>query len=407
MIRKIFSSELGKGASILFISMMVFNFLNFLFHFSMGRFLGPKDYGILAVLMSFIYIFNVPVEAIQNIITKYTSKFNAKKEEGKINYLMFKSMKKSFKIALFIFSLSILFAFFLSYYLSINFWLIVFTNIFIFSSFFVPIIRGVLQGKKEFVSLGLNMILESFFKLVFAISFVLFGFRVFGAMVGVLFGILASIIFGLNSNKKILYVKEEKAAFNAMYQKSVPYFFSILIILLIFNLDVILAKRFFPDEIAGQYAVLSILGKMFYFGTLAISKAMFPLTSETYEKKGDCKGLFVKSLLIVIGLSLIGILIYGLFPTWVVGILYGKQYLEIAPYLVYSALALSFLSLANLVLIYGLSTKGLKNYYYLSIFLVIEIIFLYMYHSSIKEYILAFMVSNIVMFIGSFFFLKR
>ena len=94
MIKKFFKSELGKGSLILFITMNLFNFFNFLFHFSMGRLLGPSDYGILAALMSLIYIYNVPVEAIQNIISRYTSTFNLKKEEGKTKFLVNKSLKK-------------------------------------------------------------------------------------------------------------------------------------------------------------------------------------------------------------------------------------------------------------------------------------------------------------------------
>ena len=89
MIKKLLSSELGKGAFILLISMSIVNILNFFFHFSMGRMLGPEDYRILAVLMSLIYIYNVPTEAIQNIISRYTSKFNLHNELGKIKFLVF------------------------------------------------------------------------------------------------------------------------------------------------------------------------------------------------------------------------------------------------------------------------------------------------------------------------------
>ena len=78
MFKKSLSSGLGKGAIILFITLNIFNFLNYLFHFVMGRMLGPEDYGVLAVLMSIMLIYNIPTEAIQNLISRYTSKFNFK-----------------------------------------------------------------------------------------------------------------------------------------------------------------------------------------------------------------------------------------------------------------------------------------------------------------------------------------
>lgn len=150
-----------------------------------------------------------------------------------------------------------------------------------------------------------------------------------------------------------------------------------------------------------------MIGKIIYFGTVAISKAMFPITSEQQEKKERHYPTFIKSLFILIFLCGIVTLLYYLFPKLIIRVLYGSQYLSIAPFLVYSGLALSFLSLGNLVLIYGLCTRGLKNPYFLFIFLIIEIIFLYIFKNNLKEYILAFMFSNIIMFIGSFFFLKK
>ena len=87
-IKKSINSELGKGTIVLFVMMNIYFFFNFLFHFAMGRILGPTDYGTFAVLMSFIYIYSIPSEAIQNLISSYVSKLNVKGEEGKIKYLM-------------------------------------------------------------------------------------------------------------------------------------------------------------------------------------------------------------------------------------------------------------------------------------------------------------------------------
>jgi len=407
MIKKIFSNELGRGAFVLFSTMILFNFLNFLFHFSMGRLLGPVNYGVLAVLMSIVYIFGVPAEAIQNLISNYTSKFNIKKENNKIKFLMFKSLKMGFKIALLLFLISIILAIFISKFLEINFWLILLTNVLLVSSLTLPIIRGVLQGRKRFLYLGENLIIESVLKLIFSISLVLFGFKIFGAMVGVLLGVFSAIVFAFYFNKDIIKEKEKPISFDGIYLKSIPYFIAMFVIFLALGLDIILARRFFSPGLAGQYSVLSMLGKIIFFGTVAISKVMFPLTSEKHDMNEDSYGLFKKSFLLVFFLCSIAILIYGLFPKLVISILYGRQYIEMSSYLVYSAIALSFLSLSNLVLIYGLSTKGLRSPWFLPIFLVTEIILLYSFNNNIQEYILAFMVSNIIMFIGSLFFLKR
>ena len=407
MVKKFLSSEFGKGAIILLITLNLFNMLNFVFHFAMGRLLGPEGYGVLAVLMSIMYIYGVPSEAIQNIVSNYTSKFNLKKQNKKIKYFMFRALKKGFVTSFIIFLILTIIGIFLAKFLNINFWLIFLTNIFIFSSFSNPITKGVLQGRKKFTKLGVNFIIESTLKLVFSVSLVIFGWKVFGAIIGVLMGIFAGLIFSFYFNKDILKEKEKKTSFDGIYIQSIPYFISMLVILIAFSMDIILAKRFFSPEIAGQYSVLSMLGKIIFFGTLAISKAMFPLTTEKFENRVDTFKIFKKSFLIVTLLSLVVVLFYYFIPKTIIGILYGKQYIGMAPYLAYSGIALSFLSLSNLILLYGLSINKIKKSSYLFLFLIFEAILFLFFHSNIQEYILAFMISNIVMFIGTLFFLNK
>ena len=84
MLEKIKKDGLIRGSLVMFIMIGIFNVLNYVFQMSMARLLGPADYGILAVLMSIVYIFGIPSEAIQTVITRYTSKLGIKKENGKI-----------------------------------------------------------------------------------------------------------------------------------------------------------------------------------------------------------------------------------------------------------------------------------------------------------------------------------
>lgn len=407
MLKRFLSSELVKGATILFVMMNIFNLLNFLFQFIMARLLGPAGYGTLAVLISMIYVYGVPTEAIQNIVSRHTSKFNLKKEYGKIKFFMFRSLKKSFVIAGLIFIVATIFSIFLTRFLKIDFWLIFITNLFIFLAFFNPILKGVLQGRKKFKLLGMSLILDAGLKLIFSIFLVLIGMKVFGAILGILLGVFGGLIFGLYFNREIVHAEKKEASFKKIYSESTPYFISMLVILLVLSLDIILAKRFFSPEVTGQYAVLSMLGKVIFLGTIAISKAMFPLTSENHENKKSSKKLLEKSFIIVLGISVVIIIAYFLFPELIVSISYGSQYLDVAPLIVYSGIALSFLSLSNLLLVYGLSTNKLKKSYYLFIFLIVEIVLFSLFHDTLLEYILAFMASNIIMFIGSFFFIKK
>ena len=407
ILQKVFPSELARGTFILFMTMNASNVLNFLFHFFMGRALEPEGYGVLAVLMSFIYIYSVPNEAIQNLISRYTSKLNLRKNYGKIKFLMLKALRRSFYVSAIIFGVATVLTLFLSRILGINFWLIFLINITIFFAFSIPIVRGVLQGTKKFSRLGNSMVIESGLKLFFSISLVIFGLKVFGAVMGILISLFAALIFSLYFNKEVLREEKENATFKEIYVTSIPYFTIMLAIFLFFSLDIIFAKVYFSSEMAGKYAVLSMLGKAIFLATFAVSKAMFPLASEQKDKKEDSSKLFKKSLLIIVSLCAAIIILYAFIPKIVISILYGKEYIEMYPYLVYSGLAFSFLSLSNLILVYGLSINKLRKIHYLFLFLILEVVLFSLFHNTILEYIFSFMVSNIIMFIGSLFFLKK
>ncbi|VVB80300.1 Polysaccharide biosynthesis protein [uncultured archaeon] len=400
-------SELKRGAIILFITINLFNFLNFLFHFVMGRMLSPAEYGTLAVLMSITYIYSIPSEAIQNLISRYTTTFNIKKEEGKVKFLMNKAIKKSLKVSLILFIIFGLFSIFLSYFIGVDFWLIVLSNVIIFGAFIGPVLRGVLQGRKKFSLLGMSLVIESSVKMILAMVLVAIGLKVYGAILGVVLGVFLGMFFAFYFNKDINEKKEEKERFEGIYSTSSKYFASMLFIFIIFSLDIILAKRFFSPEVAGQYAVLSMLGKMIFLGTAAFGKAMFPISSENTDKNQSSKKLFIKTSLLVGICCLIAVAVYGLYPELVIKLLYGNQYLAIAPYLIYSGIALSLMAFTNLVLLYGLSTGKIKNTYYLGIILLIVLGILYFFSSSVEVYIKGFLISNIIMFIGVIlFFIK-
>lgn len=407
MFKKFLSSELGKGAIILFIMMNITNFLNFVFHFAMGRLLGPQDYGVLAVLMSFMYIYGIPVESIQNLVSRYTTKLNLNKEHGKMKCLIIKSLKKGFISSLGVFIILIPISFLLSKFLEINFWLIILANVFIFSAFSSPITRGVLQGRKKFELFGWSLVLESIIKITLGLFFVFIGWKVFGAVMGVLIGVSIGILISIYFSKDLFKIKKENVQFSKIYSDGVPYFITTIVILIVFSLDIILAKRFFSPDIAGKYAVLSMLGKMVFFATNSIGKAMFPLTSEKFDSGQDSKKIFWKSILMIVILCVGAVFVFAVIPKLIILILYGPQYIDVSSYLVYSGIAFSFLALSNLILMYGLSTSKLRNSGALFLFLIIEVSLLFVFHNDLLEYLVAFMFSNIVMFIGSLFLVKK
>lgn len=404
---RIVGDELIKGSFILFVMINVFNLFNYIFHFSMARLLGPEEYGILAVLFSFLYIFSIPTESIQNIITSYTSRLNAKNEYGKIKCLFLKSIKKSIILSILIFILYLPIAYLISPLIKVDFLLLAITGLFIFLFTSTPITRGVIQGQKKFILLGMNMISEGFLKVVLGISAVLIGWKVYGAIFAVILACVFALIFGVFSIRGLLKGRNEEAGFEGIYNYSIPYFFTAICITLMYSLDVIFAKRFFSEETAGIYAVISMLGKMIFFGTLAVGKAMLPLTSEKHESGEKTGFLLAKSLKIIGLISILALFFYLLFPKLIIAILFGSKYLSGSNILFFVGLSFTFLSFTNIIMLYKVSTKKIRNTPFFLIFVLIEITLFIFFHSTLLQFSLSFLFSSLIFFLASLFLLIK
>jgi O-antigen/teichoic acid export membrane protein len=373
----------------------------------MARMLGPAEYGVLAVLMSLIYFIAIPSESIQTLISKYTSKLSAKSNYRGIKYLLAKMLKKGTRITILIFLLMIPFFYFYSYFLNIDFYLVLLTGTMIFSVFLLPTTRGVMQGMKKFNSLGINMVLEAILKLIIAVILIALGIKTYGAVIGIIGGSIIAFVFSLIPLRKILSTNEEKIDSTKIYEQSTPIFFALIAILLMQSIDVIIAKRVFSPDIAGQYAVANLMGKIIFFGTVAISKTMLPLTSERFETGISTRRLFFKALGIVSVLCLIALILFAFFPQLIVEILFGEEYLQSASIVLNMGIAFSFISLANLVLIYGVSINKKIKVQYLIIVLVAQIILLTLSSFSLYYYSISMAFSGLLLFISSIIIIKK
>ena len=272
-----FNKSLLSGSFILLISFNIFAVLNFIFQFSMARLLTIIEYGILATLFSIIYILSIFTESIQTILTKYSA---GVLEEGKLKNLFLKSIKKTISLSTLFFIAYAIISILLSKILKIPYFVLIAIGLFVFIAFTIAVSRGIMQGKKMFASLGFNMVLESTVKLILAVLLVLAGWKIYGAIVGILIGGATALIISLFPLRKILREKEGKADTDRIYNYAGPVFFITLIIVIFYSIDIIIARIFLSEELVGYYAIASILAKaillLFHFYNVLMPKIAPP-----------------------------------------------------------------------------------------------------------------------------------
>ncbi len=392
------NKSLVKGSIILLIAYNIYNALNFFFHFAMVRLLSIIEYGVLASLYSIIYVLAVFTESIQTVITKYTSNENNK---GKLKNILKRGLKKSFFVAISMFIFYLLIAVPLSSLLRIDYSLMILNGMMIILAFITPVSRGLLQGKKKFGSLGINMIMEAVVKFVLAITLVLLGLSVFGAIIGTIIGVTVALCLSFLSIRDILKSREEKAETEGIYSYTKPAFLITLAILAFYSIDIIIAKIFFPDETAGFYAIASILAKTIFFGTQPISRAMFPLSAENNKDEKSSSNVFFNALVIFCLGVIAALAVFYFFPNFIIKIFSGKDIQESASILFYLGTAISLISLSNLILLHKLSLRKTKGCYFLFIFIILEIVLLSIFSNNLFQFSIAFITASAAFLWGS------
>jgi O-antigen/teichoic acid export membrane protein len=399
---KNFSKGLFGGSVILLITMNLFNALNYFFQFVMVRMLGAINYGILAALLAIIYVFNVFGETIQIVMAKYTA---GERETGKLKNALRRATKKSLNISFILFLIYLVVAIFLSKFLKIEYSLLFLVGLILITVFLLPINRGILQGMKKFNAFGFNMILEAVVKLGLAILLVFIGWKVYGAITGLIVGGLVAFLFSFLSLKKILKSKEETTDTKEIYKYSLPMLVVMFVIVAFYSMDVILAKAFFSETVAGQYAIASILSRIILFGTFPISRAMFPISSEVSGNSKSSRKILYRSLLILSFGVMVALAIMGLFPEFMVRIFSGENYPAASGILFNLSIAMSLMSFSNLILLYNLSIGKTKNYGFMFLFLIMEVFLLSIFHSNLVEYSITLIFLNMLFLFGSIFLL--
>ncbi|MEK6825869.1 MAG: oligosaccharide flippase family protein [Nanoarchaeota archaeon] len=381
-----------RGSIILLVTFGIFNILNYIFHFTMLHLLTVAEYGVVATLFSFIYIFGIFTESIQTVVTKYTSN---EKNEGKLKNIIKRASRRAFFVSFLFFSAYLLISLVLSPLLKIPYGLLAVTGIIIFTSFLLPITRGVMQGRQRFTALGRSMVLESVVKLALGILLVYGGWKVYGAMIASVLGVVLALVFSFFDReiRTIFASKEKTAPTPQIWKYSLPVFILTFTVLAFYSIDVFIAKVVFDADTAGYYALAAIIAKTIFFLTYPIGKAMFPLSAEGSGKKNP--GTFKHAIILLLLCIVAALLFIYFFPELLIWISSGKSAPLSISILFILSIGTSALALSNMTILYKLSQGNVRGYGFALAFLALEILLLLLFSANIQQFALAFLTANV------------
>lgn len=266
--------------------------------------------------------------------------------------------------------------------------------------FVMSVGRGKLQGDLHFGRFAITYQIEMWARLIVGIGMVI----LFGTVWGVVIGLLASIGCGFiytnlaqkTSKTTEIHIKSF-GRFGTFFGATLLYELSQIIIN---NSDVLLVKHYFTTQEAGLYAALALIGRVVYFGTWSVVMVLFPKVIEQQKKGFPTHQLLAKSFVIV---ALIATLIVAgclAFPEWIVGTLFGKNYLSIGDYLWQYASATALFACANVWVYYHLSLDR-KTPIVLSLLAgILQFVLLYIKHGNFGDVIQGQCIAMLFLFLS-------
>ena len=364
--------------------------MGYLYHLFMGRLLAPAEYAIVASLLSLFIIISVPANTIQTVVMRYTAQYQAQRNIQGINWLERFLGLRMFWAGCVVAAVFLALSPWISRFLNIGsvYPVAIVGLVFIFS-FLSPVYRGILQGLQKFKDVCWSLIGEALVKLGAAVALVWLGFQAGGAVAAVVLGVVAGLLIAWQLTKRRERVAgEQPTRIKELFAYTVPVVITLLILALLYNIDVILVKHYFPGDEAGHYAALSQLGKIIVFGTGAIAGVMFPMVVEKFEKKQNYAPVLWKSIGIVGLLSGIATVVYFLAPKFIIGLLYGPEYLALSDLLGYVAIFMTLYAVLNILIQFFISIKSYRFLIWLGLGIVAQVLLIIFYHRTISQVII-------------------
>ncbi|KKR54645.1 MAG: Capsular polysaccharide biosynthesis protein [Parcubacteria group bacterium GW2011_GWA2_40_23] len=386
-LKQLKEEPLVRGSFIAIIGTVLIGFLNYIFQLLMSRLLSPAEFGSLAALLSLSIILTVPNQAIGLTATKHISVMQANNNLKSLPLYAQTTTKRILPYGIFLFIIILGFSSLIKNFLNLSeIWpLYILAACFIFS-FLSPLGIGIYRGIQNFYQASLSQFLSTLVRLIMGLIFVAIGWGVSGAILSYLLSAIFLIFYFIVNLKLYKKSGEEKKqtekTTRISHQAKATLIVSFCLICL-YNLDIILVKHFLSAIEAGNYAIISLAGKIIIFFTASINNVMFPLASNNHEIKKSNKRIIILSLIFIVGASIGIILLYSLFPELIISILFGAKYLGIASLLWLGGIIFALYSIINFLSLYFLSVQKTKFSVILAIGTVMEVVLIYFFHYSL------------------------
>lgn len=312
-----FRHPLAFNSFLVFSSTLVGNVFAYLFNILAAKMLGPADYGVLAAVIALMGITSVFSLTLSVTVTKFVSSYKGRGEEKEIKNLISNLSKLFLLVGGLILLLFIIFEAPLASFFNIPYqYSIIFVGAMIFISSLQTINLGAIGGLQNFSFLSLANFSQTFIKFALGLSLIYLGFKVNGAVLGIVLAALATYLMTFVPLRQVISFdfSPVRLPWKKFISYSLPAIFSMWGIMALQSTDVVLVKKFFSPDFAGIYSFTALVGRVIFFASSSIAAVMFPLVSGRFAGGQRYKHLLFYGLLATLAVSTAINAFYFVFP---------------------------------------------------------------------------------------------
>lgn len=386
-VTEIFTSKLLYGSAWMLIGSIVSGILGFVFQVLMGRMLSIEEYGRFSAMMAVFLILIAPLSTLMMLISRKISNYYIWQDSGSITHFYYWVKNRSAIFGAFILGVYLSFAPQIQFYFkTISIIPVYFLGILQFVSILCIVNNGFLQGLQRFFWLSTSGMLGALLKIIFSSAFVWLGYGLAGALGGIVLAAIIGWLFTFIPLGRPLLLgrgksfKPEKWSFKF----ALPVFAANIAFVAMTQLDLVLVNFYFPANEAGLYAAASILSKAALYLSSGIAIVLFPMAAENHARNQSGEYLLIQAVGLTALLTGAGAVLYFLFGSEIIKILYGENYHidgESLRYLGFAMLPMSLVMVAE----YFLIAKGRVLFTYLFVFsAILQVTAIHFLHESLQ-----------------------
>ena len=343
-------SKLVRQNIVLFLGGFIAGVGGFVYHSIAGRTLGPRRYGEVAALIGLYTVGTITNLTLMLILARYAANLESAGRPGAIRHIVARSSRLLALPTVLFCLLSVALAGPVAAFENFDSPVpVIWLGIAIAAYCYTAIPRGVLQGMQRFSALSANLSMEIVARVAGLALLLAAGLAVTGSMVAMVIGVTFAYAIGMWSLRDLLTTERDPVRMRAMLSFGLTAAAGTLGIILLYNLDVVLAAHYLGKYDAGIYGSLNKIEVIIYYGTLSVSQVLFPRVVDAIAARRHPARLLLLSGGLMTALGLCAVVFFGLTRGLVASVLFGPQFATAQPYVLVVGFIGLALSLDNLL----------------------------------------------------------